>query len=94
MQIKTPTELSAMEARKQFGELMNRAYYGGESFIIKRDDMPMVKIEPVYSDREKEKARERFFAAVELMREELAKHDPSEVDAAFQEALEAARSTP
>lgn len=94
MQVRTVNEISAMEARRQFGELMNRAYYGGESFVIKRDDLPMVKIESVYSDLEKDQAREHFFAFVDEIRQQLALQDQGKVDQAFEEALTAARTQP
>ncbi len=94
MQPRPTTEISALEARRQFGELMNRAYYGGESFIVKRDNLPMIKIEPVYDEQQKEQARKEFFAFVEEIRAELAKHDPQEVDEAFEEAIAYARSNP
>ena len=92
MQLRNTTEISALEARRQLGELMNRAYYGGESFIVKRDDLPMIKIEPIYSDREKEQARQAFFAFVDRVRQELATQNEEEVDQAFEEALQNART--
>lgn len=93
MQVRNTTEISALEARRQLGELMNRAYYGGESFIVKRDNLPMIKIEPVYSDKEKEQARNAFFAVVDQVRQELASQNAEEVEQAFDEALESARTT-
>lgn len=92
MQLRNTTEISALDARRQLGELMNRAYYGGETFIVKRDDLPMIKIEPVYSDREKEEARQAFFAFVDRVRQELATQNEEEVDVAFEEALLNARA--
>jgi prevent-host-death family protein len=39
--------ISAMEARKRFGEIMNRVALRGESFTIERAGKPLVKIVPV-----------------------------------------------
>jgi antitoxin (DNA-binding transcriptional repressor) of toxin-antitoxin stability system len=89
---KQDTEVSAIDARRQFGELMNRAYYGGESFVVKRDDLPMIRITPLLPDSEKEASRQRFFAFVDRVRLQLAKSDRKVVDEAFAEALEAAHS--
>jgi hypothetical protein len=43
MSITTPRTitLNAVEARKQFGDILNRAYYAGETFIIERAGQPM-----------------------------------------------------
>lgn len=46
------TTISAVEARKQFGQVLNRAHYGGESFIIRRAGKMMVRITPVRDDTE------------------------------------------
>ena len=46
------TTISAVEARKQFGQVLNRAYYGGESFIIRRAGKVMVRITPVSDEAE------------------------------------------
>jgi prevent-host-death family protein len=39
--------ISAMEARKRFGEIMNRVALGGESFTIARAGKPLVRIVPI-----------------------------------------------
>lgn len=44
------TTLSAVKARKQFGQMLNRAYYGGESFLIRRAGRVMVRITPVMDE--------------------------------------------
>jgi antitoxin (DNA-binding transcriptional repressor) of toxin-antitoxin stability system len=75
-----PVEISALQARKQLGELLNRAYYGGERFIITRDQLPMVKIEPVYSTLEAEAAREQFFAMADEMRANAAQSGLSDAE--------------
>jgi hypothetical protein len=94
MPLKTPIEITALEARRQLGDLMNRAYYGGERFVVKRDNLPMITIEPVYSKLERAQSRERFFAFMDQVRDQLALNDPDEVDKAFEEALAAARHRP
>lgn len=44
------TTISAVEARKQFGQMLNRAYYGGESFLIRRAGKVMVLIAPITNE--------------------------------------------
>lgn len=42
--------ITAGEARQSLGELMNRAYYGGERFVVQRAGTPMIRIERVEED--------------------------------------------
>lgn len=44
------TTVTAMEARKRFGEILNSAYYRGESTVIERKGKPIAKVVPVLSD--------------------------------------------
>ena len=39
--------ISAMEARKRFGEIMNRVALRGESYIIERSGKALVRVTPV-----------------------------------------------
>ena len=39
--------ISAMEARKRFGEIMNRVALRGESYIIARSGKALVRVTPV-----------------------------------------------
>lgn len=39
--------ISATEASRNFSELLNRARYGGESFIVERNGEPVAEIRPV-----------------------------------------------
>ncbi len=39
--------ISAMEARRRFGEIMNRVVLRGERYIIKRAGKPLVSIGPI-----------------------------------------------
>ena len=73
---------------------MNRAYYGGERFIITRDQLPMVKIEPVYSTLEAEAAREQFFVMADEMRANAAQSGLSdaELSALIDEAVAEVRA--
>ncbi len=39
--------VSATEASRNFSELLNRARYGGESFVVERNGEPVAEIRPV-----------------------------------------------
>ncbi|MBI4066651.1 type II toxin-antitoxin system Phd/YefM family antitoxin [Candidatus Gottesmanbacteria bacterium] len=43
--------VSAMEARKRFGEILNSALYRGISTVIKRKGKSIAKIVPILDDR-------------------------------------------
>lgn len=45
------TIVSAMEARKRFGEILNSALYRGISTVIERKGKPIAKIVPILDDR-------------------------------------------
>lgn len=45
------TTITAMEARKRFGEILNSAFYRGISTIIERKGKPVAKIVPILDDR-------------------------------------------
>ena len=47
--------ISAMEARKRFGEIMNRVALRGERFIIKRAGKPLVSLTPIAEKAKKER---------------------------------------
>ncbi|MEK7509637.1 MAG: type II toxin-antitoxin system Phd/YefM family antitoxin [Patescibacteria group bacterium] len=42
--------LSAMEARKRFGEIMNRVALRGEKFTVARAGKPLARIVPIESN--------------------------------------------
>lgn len=45
------TTISAMEARKRFGEILNSAFYRGISTVIERKGKPIAKVVPIQNDR-------------------------------------------
>ena len=94
--LKTPS-ISMMDLRSQPGTFLDRVFYRNESIVIERAGEPKAVIIPLreYRDfqRRKQEARMRFWAITEEIRQRLAAHDPQEVEAAFAEALEAARKT-
>lgn len=45
------TTVTAMEARKRFGEILNSAFYRGISTVIERKGKPIAKVVPVMDDR-------------------------------------------
>lgn len=44
------TTVTAMEARKRFGEILNSAFYSGVSTVVERKGKPIAKIVPIIND--------------------------------------------
>jgi prevent-host-death family protein len=92
-----PTKtIAAQEARRRFGELLDKADYRRESFLIERAGQAKAAIVPIgeYNEmqRMKQEARERLFTLVDEVQKRTSAYDPNEVQAAIDEAIEATRS--
>jgi len=90
--------ISAMEARKHFGELLESVYYRGDAVTIERAGKPMAVIVPAadyeeFEAKRREVAKERFFAAVDRIRADNPGVDPDQVDADVAVALAAIRES-
>jgi prevent-host-death family protein len=53
--------LSAVEARKRLGEILEGVYYRGDEVVIERAGKPMAVVLPMDRYEVIERARERFF---------------------------------
>ena len=93
---KTPENtISAVKARQQFGELLDKADYRGESFVIKRAGKLKAAIVPIREYQQmkqsKAKAKKRFFAMTDTVLKRTSKYPPKQVQAAIDEAVKATR---
>lgn len=84
--------IGAYEARRQFGRLIEEAFYQKDSFVVERSGRPMAAIVPIDAyERWKRLARERVF----LMLEEVWRRNENVPEAELEEeianALEALR---
>lgn len=48
-------KLSAMDARRHFGEIINKVYYEKEKYIIERDKKPLAVLMPLDEDKHTKK---------------------------------------
>jgi prevent-host-death family protein len=91
----TSQSITAQEARRRLGELLDKAYYRRESFVVERAGEPKAALVPMaeYNEmlRLKQEARERFFALVDEIQKRTSAYDPEAVQAAIDEAIEATR---
>lgn len=75
-------EVSAMEARQKFGELLDEIYYRDEQVIIKRADKPMAALISIQSYQQFLKQRNKDFSVLDrvwaknpILPEEEVEHD-------------------
>ena len=61
--------VSAIEARKGLGRLLEEVYYRGDQFVIERAGRPMAAVVPLWQLEEWQKRQEQFFGAIDEVRE-------------------------
>ncbi len=63
-----PTHIAAKEARIRFGELLERARYGGLSYIITKKGKPVARLEGLlpYKRNQKNKKADNVFRVFDL----------------------------
>lgn len=57
--------ISAVEARKRLGEILESVYYRGDEVVIERAGKAMAVVIPSERYKAMERSRERFFALIE-----------------------------
>lgn len=72
--------VSAMQARQKLGEILEGVYYKGDEVGIERAGKTMGMIIPVERYQSMERARERFFATVDGIRESNRDVEPEQVE--------------
>jgi len=83
--------ISALDARRKLGQLLEEVFYQGNQFIVERAGKPMAVVVPISQYRQWKEKRERFFALIDEVREKN-KDTPSEVlEAEVEEAVQAVR---
>jgi prevent-host-death family protein len=63
MQVKR--KVSAVEARKRLGEILEGVYYRGDEVVIERAGKPMAVVIPAGRSETMERSRERLFELIE-----------------------------
>jgi prevent-host-death family protein len=62
-------KVSAVEARKRLGEILESVYYRGDEVIIERAGRPMAAVIPAERYEAMERSRERLFELIEKAQE-------------------------
>ncbi len=84
-------KLSAVEARKHLGEILEGVYYRGDEVVIERAGKPMAVVVPAYLYENILRSREDLFAKVDEAQEFNRGVPQEEIDAAIEEAIRYAR---
>lgn len=83
--------VTALDARRRLGELLESVYHGGDEVVIERAGKPMAVVIPAERYAAMERSRERMFAMMDRVHERN-KDVPLEViEAEVDEAIAAAR---
>ncbi|MDO8671947.1 MAG: type II toxin-antitoxin system Phd/YefM family antitoxin [Dehalococcoidia bacterium] len=79
--------INAMQARQKLGEILEGVFYKGDEVVIERAGKAMGVIIPLERYQSIERARERFFATVDKIREDNLGVDPDQVERDVAQAL-------
>jgi len=84
-------KVSAMEARRNLGRLLEEAYYRGDVFVIQRATKPMAVLVPLAQYHQWQLRREQFFALIDQAQERTRQESVAELEDAIVEAVAAAK---
>ena len=87
-------KVSALKARRNLGQLLEEVYYRGDQCVIERAGRPMAAVVPLWQLKEWEKRRDRFFAAVDEVREHNEDVEPEAIEGEVSKAVSAVRKDP
>ena len=83
--------VTAIQARKIFGTIMNAVSFGNDQYIVERKGVPMVAIISVKRLEQIDRARQRFFRNMSEISDSFTGEDPEELDSILAEATRAAK---
>jgi len=83
--------ISAVEARKRLGEILESVYYRGDEVVIERAGKAMAVVIPAERYEAMERSRERFFELIEKNWERNKDIPYEEIEREVQQAVEEVR---
>ena len=86
-----PKKISALKARQNLGQLLEKVFYQGDQFIVERAGRPMAAVVPLWQLEEWQKRRDRFFSTVDELWQKNESVDPEVVEQDVAEAVQAVR---
>lgn len=85
--------ISAVEARKRLGEILESVYYRGDEVVIERAGKPMAVVIPAERYEAMERDRERLFELIEKNWERNKDVPYEEIEREVRQAIEEVRGT-
>lgn len=85
--------ISAVEARKRLGEILESVYYRGDEVVIERAGRPMAVVIPAERYEAMERDRERLVGLIEKNWERNKDVPYEEIEREVQQAIEEVRGT-
>ena len=83
--------VTAIQARKILGTIMNAVSFGNDQYIVERKGIPMVAIIPVKKLQQMDRARLRFFKNMSKISESFSGEDAATLENMLEEATTAAK---
>jgi prevent-host-death family protein len=84
--------ISAVEARKRLGEILESVYYRGDEVVIERAGKPMAVVIPSSRYEVLERQRRRLLDMIEEVHERNKDVDEKEIERLVEEEIQAARA--
>jgi prevent-host-death family protein len=85
-------KVTALKARQNLGQLLEKVYYNGDQYVIERAGRPMAAVVPVWQVEERKKRRERFFSMMEEVWRKNKKVKPATLEREVAAAVRAVRT--
>ncbi len=86
-------KISAMNARQKFGQMLEEAFYRGDTFIVERAGKPMAAIVSIEQYQQWQAEREVFFDRITKIQERMGEYDASEIETEIAEAVTLAKES-
>ncbi len=83
--------ISALDARRKLGQILEEVFYQGNQFIVERAGKPMAVVIPVSQYRQWKERREQFFATIDDLRERNEDIPAEVIEAEVEEAVREVR---
>jgi prevent-host-death family protein len=84
--------ISAMTARRNLGQILEKAFYKGDSFIIERAGKPMAAVIPIEQYRHWQRERDQIFAMIDEVQQRTRQVPVEELEADIEAAVDAAKA--
>jgi prevent-host-death family protein len=84
-------KITAMNARKNLGEVLEEVYYKGDQYVIERAGKPMAAIVPLAQLEAWQAQRDQFFTTIDVVRKKNRKVSAKRIKDEVTEAVEKVR---